>query len=76
MLLYALYRNSKRVTAEQNIKSIVILSTLGASEVYPLDAQPYITNKDAKEHDQTGVDLEKSMEAPVHHELQAIECAV
>ncbi|KAE8023739.1 hypothetical protein FH972_009407 [Carpinus fangiana] len=76
MLLYGLYRNSKRVTAEQNIKSIVILSTLGASEVYPLDAQvPYIANKDAKEHEQTVVDLEKSMEPPVH-ELQAIECAV
>jgi solute carrier family 50 protein (sugar transporter) len=80
MLLYGLYRNSKRAIEEQNIKSIVILSTLGASEVYPLDAQPYnIANKDAKkEHDQqtvVDVDLEKSMEPPVH-ELQAIECTV
>ena len=49
---------------------------MGASEVYPLDAQPYnIANKDAKEHEQTVVDLEKSVEPPVH-ELQAIECPV
>lgn len=88
MLLYGLYRNSKKVIAEQtklpeHIKSIVILSTLGTAEVYPLDAQPYaadggdhdVMNKDAKKHEQTD-DHVKSMETPVQHELQAIECSV
>lgn len=83
MLLYAIYRNTKKVIEEKlpdHIKSIVILSsTLGTSEVYPVDTQPYAevgeVNKDAKKPEQTE-DREKSMETAGHHELQAIECAV
>lgn len=75
MLLYGIYRNAekKKIPAE-NLKSIVILGTLGASEVYPVDAQPDVS---AAEHDLTeeSKENEKSMEAS-HDDLQSSECAV
>ncbi|KAG7978717.1 hypothetical protein I3843_05G095500 [Carya illinoinensis] len=90
MLLYAIYRNkTKKVTGEkklpEHIKSIVIISTLGASEVYPVDAQPYADGGDPdvkkdgakEEHEEQIRDEpdEKSMESP-GPDLHAIECAV
>ena len=48
----------------ENLKSIVILSTAGASEVYPVGARSDV-NEGAVEHDQTEESKgnEKSMEA-------------
>ncbi|XP_040995338.1 bidirectional sugar transporter N3-like [Juglans microcarpa x Juglans regia] len=89
MLLYGIYRNStKKVIGEnklpEHIKSIVIISTLGTLEVYPVDAQPYADGGDdhdvkrdgAKEEpEEQREEPEKSMESP-GPDLQAIECAV
>ncbi|KAF5746399.1 Senescence-associated29 [Tripterygium wilfordii] len=45
MLLYGFYRNAKSVKEEnripENLKSVVILGTIGNSEVYPVDVQLY-----------------------------------
>lgn len=87
MLLYGIYRNSKKAIADdqqKNLKSIVILSPLRTCEVYPVDAQPYAddgddhVNNDAEddEHGQTEDEHEKGVETRVHEELQAIECPV
>ncbi|CAK7336110.1 unnamed protein product [Dovyalis caffra] len=80
MLLYGIYRNAEKVIIEEkkqpgeNLKSIVILGPLGASEVYPVDAQP---DEGAEEHDPTeeSKENEKSMEAS-HDNPQSNECAV
>ncbi|XP_041014316.1 bidirectional sugar transporter N3-like [Juglans microcarpa x Juglans regia] len=87
MLLYAMYRNTKKVIDQEKevpeqIKDIALMfSTLGSSEVYPVDAQPDASgggddaNKDAKKPEQTE-DHEKSMETRPGHDLEAIENAV
>ncbi|XVF02175.1 hypothetical protein REPUB_Repub04eG0153100 [Reevesia pubescens] len=65
MLLYAIYRNTEKVIEEKKLpeqmKTIVVLSTLGPSEVYPVavDIQPdantnNIRKEDKKENEQTG----------------------
>ncbi|XWS63494.1 hypothetical protein CRYUN_Cryun06bG0103000 [Craigia yunnanensis] len=64
MLLYAIYRNNKKVIEEKKLpeqmKAIVVLSTLGASEVYPVavdiqpDANTNNKKEDKKENEQTG----------------------
>ncbi|KAF2283092.1 hypothetical protein GH714_043415 [Hevea brasiliensis] len=55
MLLYAAYRKAKEVIMEEqlpeNLKTIVILSTLGNSEVHPVDIQPE-SIEGAKENEQ------------------------
>ncbi|KAF2286452.1 hypothetical protein P3X46_011477 [Hevea brasiliensis] len=55
MLLYAVYRKAKKVIMEEklaeNLKTIVNISTLGNSEVHPMDVQPE-SNEAAKEHEQ------------------------
>ncbi|KAL0004659.1 hypothetical protein SO802_012220 [Lithocarpus litseifolius] len=70
MLLYAIYRNNKKVIDEnklpdQQLKNVVIISTLGTVEVFPVDTQSYANgesvNNDAKEHEQLE-ELKKSME--------------
>ncbi|XP_030957616.1 bidirectional sugar transporter N3-like [Quercus lobata] len=70
MLLYAIYRNKKKVIEEnklpdQQLKNIAIISTLGTAEVFPVDIESYANgesvNNDAKEHEQLE-ELEKSME--------------
>lgn len=87
MLLYAIYRNKKVIGEKklpEHIKSIVIISTLGTSEVYQVDAQPYADGGDdhdvkkdgaKEEHEEQREEPEKSMESP-GPDLQAIECAV
>ncbi|KAJ6713702.1 BIDIRECTIONAL SUGAR TRANSPORTER SWEET [Salix viminalis] len=65
MLLYGIYKNAeKKKKPAENLKSIVILGTVGASEVYPVGARPDV-NEGAVEHDQTEEcnGNEKSMEA-------------
>ncbi|KAJ6393207.1 hypothetical protein OIU77_022642 [Salix suchowensis] len=65
MLLYGIYKNAeKKKMPAENLKSIVILGTGGASEVYPVGARPDL-NGGAVEHDQTEESNgnEKSMEA-------------
>ncbi|XP_031272823.1 bidirectional sugar transporter N3-like [Pistacia vera] len=63
MVLYTIYRNTRKVIEEKKLpaeplKNIVILSALGASEVYPVDIQVEtkvngdIVNEDAKENEQ------------------------
>ncbi|XWS39360.1 hypothetical protein CRYUN_Cryun18bG0046400 [Craigia yunnanensis] len=60
MLLYAIYRNTEKVIKEkklpEQIKTIVVLSTLGASEVYPVavDTNTNNTKEDKKQNEQTG----------------------
>ncbi|KAJ4844746.1 Bidirectional sugar transporter sweet15 [Turnera subulata] len=64
MVLYAIYKNAKKVIIEEkkipaeNLKSIVILGTLGASEVYPVDVKPEV-DEGVKENQQIE-DLEKN----------------
>ncbi|TYJ43641.1 hypothetical protein E1A91_A03G166600v1 [Gossypium mustelinum] len=79
MLLYAIYRNSEKVIEEKKIpeqmKGVVVLSTLGPSEVYPVgvDIEPDVKPKeDTTENEQTGEPdkndvkcLEDSSECPV-----------
>ncbi|KAJ6705154.1 RAG1-ACTIVATING PROTEIN 1 [Salix purpurea] len=78
MLLYGIYRNAQKVnekskpSSADNLRSIVILSALGASEIHPVDAEPDV-NGGAEEHGQT--EDEKNMEAS-HDKLQSNECAV
>ena len=69
MLLYAIYRNKKKVIEEnklpdQQLKNIAIISTLGTAEVFPVDTESYANgesvNNDAKQHKQLE-ELEKSM---------------
>ncbi|XVF44359.1 hypothetical protein PTKIN_Ptkin02bG0114100 [Pterospermum kingtungense] len=81
MLLYAVYRNSEKAIEEKKLpeqtKTIVVLSTLGASEVYPvaIDVQPDAnTDNTNKENQQTGEPDEKSLE--VSSDLHSIECPV
>ncbi|KAJ8759227.1 hypothetical protein K2173_006687 [Erythroxylum novogranatense] len=67
MVLYAVYRNASEVMEEQklpeNLKTIVILSTLGASEVYPVEAKSEV-DEVAKELEQAEPrKQEKAMEA-------------
>nr|POF25012.1 bidirectional sugar transporter sweet15 [Quercus suber] len=70
MLLYAIYINNKKVIEENKLlnqqpKNIMITSTLGTAEVFPVDSQSFANdesvNNDAKEHEQPD-ELEKSME--------------
>uniref|UniRef100_A0A7N2L7G8 Uncharacterized protein n=1 Tax=Quercus lobata TaxID=97700 RepID=A0A7N2L7G8_QUELO len=70
MLLYVIHRNKKKVIEEnelpdQQLKNIVIISTLGITEVFPVDAQSYANGESmsngAKEREQLE-ELEKSME--------------
>ncbi|KAG6708930.1 hypothetical protein I3842_06G106600 [Carya illinoinensis] len=87
MLLYAIYRNAKKVIDQEKevpeqIKDLVLIfSTLGSSEVYEADAQPDAggggddANKDAKKHEQTE-DHEKSKETGPGHDLKVIENGV
>ncbi|KAF5443592.1 hypothetical protein F2P56_036137 [Juglans regia] len=87
MLLYTIYRNTKKVidqekeVPEQTKDIVLIFSTLGSSEVYPVDAQPDASgggddaNKDAKKPEQTE-DHQKSKETGPGHDLKAIENAV
>lgn len=83
MLLYAVYRKAEQVIEEkkqpEHLKSIVILGTLGTSEVYQVDVQPTV-NEEEKEHEQTEEPdkmNEKSIEASNDHDhLQSNECAV
>ncbi|XVF87141.1 hypothetical protein PTKIN_Ptkin18bG0095500 [Pterospermum kingtungense] len=78
MLLYAIFRNSEKAIEEKKLpeqtKTIVVLSTLGASEVYPvaIDIQPD-ANTD-KENQQTGEPDDKSLK--VSTDLHSIECPV
>ncbi|KAB2042213.1 hypothetical protein ERO13_D02G173400v2 [Gossypium hirsutum] len=79
MLLYAIYRNSEKVIEEKKIpeqmKGVVVFSTLGPSEVYPVgvDIEPDVKPKeDTTENEQTGEPdkndvkcLEDSSECPV-----------
>ncbi|CAN6548641.1 unnamed protein product [Malus baccata var. baccata] len=75
MLLYGIYRNREQVIIDdhekklpgathEDVKNIVIIATLAASEVHPVDDQPNNRNndtdvnnnaavRDAKEHEQT-----------------------
>ncbi|OMO99542.1 SWEET sugar transporter [Corchorus olitorius] len=74
MLLYGIYRNSQKGIEEekkqpdQQLKTIVVLSTLGASEVYPVEnIHPITMEQDNKtdNHEKTGdpeTDEKKSME--------------
>ena len=82
MLLYAIYRNNKKVIEEnklpdQQLKNIVIISTLGTAEVFPVDTQSYANGEsvsnDAKEHEQLE-ELEKSMET--QSDLNPVESSV
>ncbi|KAH1098485.1 hypothetical protein J1N35_015406 [Gossypium stocksii] len=79
MLLYAIYRNSEKVIEEKKIpeqmKGVVVLSTLGPSEVYPVSVgiEPDVKPKeDTTENEQRGEPdkndvkcLEDSTECPV-----------
>ncbi|KAM4120252.1 hypothetical protein ACJW30_03G118000 [Castanea mollissima] len=82
ILLYAIYRNNKKVIEEnkmldQQLKNIVIISTLGIVEVFPVDTQSYANgesvNNDAKEHEQLE-EIEKSMET--QSDLSPIESSI
>ena len=82
MLLYAIYRNNKKVIEEnklldQQLKNIAIISTLGIAKVFPVDIQSYANgekvNNDAKEHEQLK-ELEKSMET--QSDLNLVESPV
>ena len=81
MLLYGIYRkaqkaNEKSKPSAETLRSIVILSALGSSEIHPVDAEPDV-NGGVEEHDQTveSKEDEKNMEAS-HDKLQSNECAV
>ncbi|KDP26857.1 hypothetical protein JCGZ_18015 [Jatropha curcas] len=86
MLLYAIYRKAKVVVIEEklpekNLKSIVILSTLGNSEVYPVDVRPESEpdeNKVAKEQEQIEEGSKKSNERSLEtsNDLNPNEIAV
>ncbi|OAY34253.1 bidirectional sugar transporter N3 [Manihot esculenta] len=81
MLLYAVYRKAKKVVMEEklqeHLKTIVILNTLGNSEVHPMDVQPTELKEDAKEHEQTQEDNnEKSLETSNEDDLHPNENAV
>ena len=60
MLLYAIYRNTEKVIEgkklPEQIETIVVLSTLGVSEVYPvaIDTNTNNTKEDKKQNEQTG----------------------
>ncbi|XP_075656542.1 bidirectional sugar transporter N3-like [Castanea sativa] len=82
ILLYAIYRNNKKVIEEnklldQQLKNIVIISTLGIAEVFPVGTQSYANgesvNNDAKEHEQLE-EIEKSMET--QSDLSPIESSI
>ncbi|KAJ6705152.1 RAG1-ACTIVATING PROTEIN 1 [Salix purpurea] len=81
MLLYGIYRNAQKVNEKskpsaENLRSIVILSALGGSGIYPVDAEPDVKGG-VEEHGQTeeSKEDEKNMEAS-HDKLQSNECAV
>ncbi|XWS68783.1 hypothetical protein CRYUN_Cryun04dG0121900 [Craigia yunnanensis] len=87
MLLYAIYRNTEKVIEEKKLseqmKTIVVLSTLGTSEFYPVaidiqpDANTNNTKEDKKENEQTGEPYktdQKSLE--YSSDLHSNECPV
>ncbi|XP_021282235.1 bidirectional sugar transporter SWEET15 [Herrania umbratica] len=80
MLLYAVYRNTKKATEEkkppEQLKTVVVLSTIATSEVYPVDIQPDANTNKATENEQTGEPdkPEKSLEDS--SDLQSNECPV
>ncbi|XP_044489481.1 bidirectional sugar transporter N3-like [Mangifera indica] len=90
MILYTIYRNASKVIEEKKLpaeplKNVVVLSTLGASEVYPVDhiqVEPEvggdIVNEDAKENEQIEEPgkPEKALEVISKEGVQKIElCA-
>ncbi|KAJ9169283.1 hypothetical protein P3X46_017490 [Hevea brasiliensis] len=76
MLLYAAYRKAKEVIMEEqlpeNLKTIVILSTLGNSEVHPVDIQPEsiegAKENEQKEEDNNNNKKKKEEEEKDHNE--------
>ncbi|KAF2292933.1 hypothetical protein GH714_029957 [Hevea brasiliensis] len=79
MLLYAAYRKAKEVIMEEqlpeNLKTIVILSTLGNSEVHPVDIQPE-SIEGAKENEQKEEDNnnnKKKKEEEEDHNEKSLE---
>ena len=80
MLLYAIFRNNEKVMDEKKLpeqmKTIVVLSKLGASEVHPVAIDTTNTNntKEDKKKEQPDDDDHKCLEDS--RELHLDECPV
>ncbi|XVF66707.1 hypothetical protein PTKIN_Ptkin10aG0059400 [Pterospermum kingtungense] len=86
MLLYAMYRNTEKTKEEnklpevEEMKTIVVLSTFGASEVYPVAVDININNtkEDKKNNEQTTGEPDKTDHKSLEDscDLHSDECPV